>query len=92
MTISSADFFGLGVLVDRDAAAVVDDGDEVVRLDACDDCVADARQRLVDGVVDDLVIEVVQAALIGAADVHAGALANRLQPFEDLDRAGVVAA
>src|SRR5690348_1918078 len=31
-----------------------------------------------------------QAANIGAADVHAGALAYRLQPFENLDLAGAV--
>ena len=54
--------------------------------------VAVAGQRLVDGVVDDLLDEVVQAALAGRADVHAGALADRLEPLEHLDRAGVVGA
>ena len=33
----------------------------------------------------------VERALVGAADVHAGAAADRLQPFEHLDRGGVVA-
>ena len=51
-----------------------------------------AGQRLVDGVVDDLPHQVVQAALAGGADVHAGALADRLEPLEDLDRGGVVLA
>jgi hypothetical protein len=42
-----------------------------------------AGQRLVDGVVDDLVDEVVKAPDAGRADVHAGALADRLQALED---------
>ena len=48
--------------------------------------VAVAGQRLVDGVVDDLVDEVVQAALTGGADVHAGALADGVETLEDGDR------
>ena len=56
------------------------------------DPVAVAGQRLVDGVVHDLPHQVVQAALAGGADVHAGALADRLEALEDLDRAGVVGA
>jgi hypothetical protein len=48
-----------------------------------------ASQRLVDGVVDDLVDHVVQArAVIGVADIHAGALAHRLQALENLDAGG----
>ena len=54
------------------------------------DPVAVAGQRLVDGVVDDLPDQVVQAALAGGADVHARTLADRLEALEDLDRAGVV--
>ena len=49
-----------------------------------------AGQRLVDRVVDDLPDEVVQAALAGRADVHAGALAHRLEALEDGDLARVV--
>ena len=41
-------------------------------------------------VVDDLVDQVVEAALVGGADVHAGAAAHRLQPFQHLDIAGGV--
>jgi hypothetical protein len=39
-----------------------------------------AGERLVDGVVDHLVDEVVQAAQAGRPDVHAGTLADRLEP------------
>ena len=50
-------------------------------------------QRLVDRVVDDLVDHVVQpGAVIGVADVHAGALAHRLEALEDLDALFVVRA
>ena len=56
------------------------------------DAVAVAGDRLVDGVVDDLVDEVMETARAGRADVHAGALANRLQPLEDGDVLGAVGA
>jgi hypothetical protein len=34
---------------------------------------------------------VVKRALVGPADVHAGPAAHRLEPFEHLNRRGVVA-
>ena len=46
-----------------------------------------AGQRLVDGVVDDLVDHVVQAgAVVGVADIHARPLAHGVEALEDLDR------
>ncbi len=78
--------------VDRDAPAVVADLDAAVGHDRDLDAVAEAGQRLVDGVVNDLPHQVVQAALTGRADVHAGALADRLEPLQHLDGAGVVGA
>jgi hypothetical protein len=77
---------------DRDAAAVVGDGDRVVRVDRHLDGGGVAGESLVDGVVDDLPDEVVQTALTGRADVHARTLANRLETLEDGDVLGVVAA
>ena len=83
----------LRVLVDRDAAAVVDDGDRLVRVDRDRDVVAVAGERLVDGVVDDLVDQVMEAARAGRADVHARPLAHRVEAPEDRDLArGVVGA
>ena len=78
--------------VDRDAATVVGDLDGAVGEDRDLDAVAVAGQCLVDRVVHDLLHQVVQAALAGGADVHARALADRLETLEDLDRAGVVVA
>ena len=42
------------------------------------------RQRLVNGIIYDLIYAVVQAVDIGGADVHAGPLAYGLQPFQHL--------
>jgi hypothetical protein len=78
------------VLVDRDAAAVVDHPDPAVGGQGDVDPRAVAGQGLVDGVVDDLVHEVVQAPRPGRPDVHPRSLADRLKPFEDGDRFGGV--
>ncbi len=79
-----------GVRVDGDAAAVVDHAHAAVGEKGDEDRVGVAGQRLIDGVVDDLVDEVVQSAGSGRADVHAWALAHGLESFEDLDRVGAV--
>ena len=77
--------------VDGDAAAVIGD-DEVSGLFQLHlDEARVARHRLVHGVVDHLGEEVVQGALVGAADIHAGPAPDRLQPLQDLDRRGIVA-
>jgi hypothetical protein len=82
----------LGHRVDRDAAAVVRDGDRVVRMDDDLYLIGLAGERLVDGVVDDLVDQVVEAAGAGRADVHAGALADGLEALQDGDVLGGVGA
>jgi hypothetical protein len=76
--------------VSRDASSVVLDAHTAVGQEDDVDRVGVAGQSLVDGVVDDLVDEVVQAALAGRADVHARPLAHGLQALEDRDRARVV--
>ena len=81
-----------GVLLDRDTTAVVTHSAASVVQQFDLDGVAVARQGLVDGVVDDLVDQVVQAALTGGSDVHAGTLANRLETFQHRDLPGIVGA
>ena len=49
-----------------------------------------AGDRLVHGVVEHFRHQMVQRALIGAAHIHAGALAHRLEAFEHLDGGGVI--
>src|SRR5699024_7697702 len=79
-----------GVDVHGDATGVVDDLHGAVRPQGYFDGVAVAGHGLVHGVVDDLLDHVVQTALTGGADVHAGALAHRLEPLEDGDVRGLV--
>ena len=66
------------------------DGDRAVDVDRDVDLIAEAGQRLVDRVVDDLVDQVMQAGGPGRADVHRRPLADGLEPFEDLDLVGAV--
>ena len=81
---------GISLDVHGDAAAIVRDLNDVALQDLDLDVVAVTGQSLVDGVVHDLVHQMVQAALAGGADIHTGALAHCLQAFQDLDLAGVV--
>ncbi len=76
--------------VDRDAAAVVADGNGAIDMDGDVDGLAIAGQMFVDRVVQHLEDAVVQAPFIGVADVHAGAFAHRLQPLQFIDFGGVV--
>ena len=76
--------------IDRDAAAVVDHGQAVAGLQDDLDPAGMARDRLVHAIVDDLGGEVVKRARVGAADIHAGAAANGLQPLQHLDGGSVV--
>ena len=79
--------------VDRDAAAVVAHGDRIVRIEHHLDRRGVTGKRLVDRVVDDLVHHVVQAgAVVGVADIHARALAHRVEAAEDFDLFGGVVA
>ncbi len=75
----------LGVLVGRDAAAVVLDAARAVVQDRDLDAVAVPGEGLVDRVVDDFVDEVVEARRAGGADVHTRSLPDRLETLEDGD-------
>ena len=82
----------LAVDVGRDAAAVVDDLAAAVGQQGDVDAGGVAGHGLVDGVVDDLPDEVVEAGRAGAADVHAGPLPDRFEALEDLHVLGPVGA
>ena len=81
---------GAGVNIGGNAPAVVGDRAGAIVVEHDQDLVAVARQRFVNGVVDHLVHQVVQTPGTGGADVHPRALANGLQPFENLDLLGAV--
>ena len=78
------------VHVDRDASAVIDDGDGIVTMNGDFDFGAEASHGLVDRVVDDLPHQVVQARRAGRTDVHAGTDADGLKTLKDLDLASTV--
>ncbi len=78
------------VHIDRDAAAVVHDGNRVVGMDRDLDARAEAGHGLVDRVVDDLPHKVVQAGRARGTDIHTRADANGLEALEDLDLASTV--
>ena len=79
------------VNVGRDATPVVAHRAGAVRIERDDHLFGEAGERLVDGVVDDLVHHVVQAGtVVGVADIHARPLAYGVEAFEDLDRFRIV--
>ena len=80
----------LGVLIDRDAAAIVGDGDGVVGVNGHLDMAAVTGQSLVDRVVHNLVNQVMETARARGADIHARTFANRFKAFEDLNVRAVV--
>jgi hypothetical protein len=74
-----------------DAAPVVFDRDRAVGIEFDQHQIAMPGQRLVDGIVRHFEHHVVQArAIIGVADIHAGALAHGIKALEDLDLIGAI--
>jgi hypothetical protein len=78
------------VRVDRNAAAIVGDGECAVAGKLHLDEGGVTRQSLVHGVVDHLGEQVMERLLVGAADIHAGPPAHRLQTFQHLNVVGGV--
>src|SRR6266567_549833 len=78
------------MLINWNATATIADGHPVVFVDNDIYALAGTGHGLINAVVDDLVNEVVQTALVRAADVHAWTAANRFQALENLDVAGGV--
>ena len=89
MMTSSADFFlnfGCGSTGMPRPLSVTVRKPSSSKLDL--DAVGVARDRLVHGVVEHLGEEVMHRLLVGAADIHAGAPAHRLEPLQHLDVGG----
>ena len=74
----------------RDAAAIVLNGDGAVRVDGDPNVFTMTGKVLVDRVVHHFKHAVVQAALIGIADVHAGSEPDGFEAFEFLNLIGTV--
>ena len=82
--------FCLLVDIDGNAAAVVDDAHAIAGQERDLDVIGEAAHGLVARVVEDLPDQMMQAVRTGRADVHARALADRLEALQDLDRVGAI--
>ena len=71
--------------IDRDAAAVIGDGQKSIGAQFHLDEGGVSRQRLVHRIIDDFGEQMMQRLFVGAADIHAGTPAYRLQSFQHLD-------
>ena len=78
-------FSRLGLNVHGDTAAIIHHGDGVAFVDGHGNFRAVARQSLVDGVVYDLVYQMVETGGGSGADIHTGTLPDGFQAFQHLD-------
>ena len=79
------------VFAHRHAAAIVADGQPVAALQMDIDAGGMAGHRLIHRIVEDLGRQMMQRPLVGAADIHARPVPDRLQPFKNLDIGSVIA-
>jgi hypothetical protein len=79
------------MLIRRNPAAVILHRDRVVVVDRDGDLATEARERLVDRIVHDLVHEVMETVGSGRSDVHRRSFADRFEAFQHLDGTRVVA-
>ena len=80
------------MFINRNAAPVIRDREAIAFIKPHLNPRGMACHSLVHRVVEHFGSEVVERAFIGSADIHAGAAANRLKPFENFDGRGIVIA
>ena len=73
------------MLIDRYASTVVDDPQGTVRQNCDFDSIAITGKCFVDGVVNNLVNEVMKASFCSGTDVHSRSFANGLEALENLN-------
>jgi hypothetical protein len=78
--------------LDRNAPTVVDHRNAVVLVNGNLDSRAKSRHSFIDGVVDNLVNEVVQPVGPGRPNVHRRTFPYRVEALENLDGSGVIRA
>jgi len=80
-----------GVNAGRDAATIILYRDRAIGVERDVDPVAMPGERFVDRVVGNLEHHMVEArSVVGIADIHAGAFADRVEALEHLDRIGAI--
>ena len=77
-----------GMRIDGNAAAIVADHQHVALFQFHLDAAGMAGHCFVHGIVEDFRSQVMQRGDVGAADIHAGAAAHRLKPFQHFDVLG----
>jgi len=80
----------LRVLVNGDAAAVVFDGAGAIDVESDFDPVAETGEMFVYRIVEDLINAMMEAALVGVTDVHAGAFPHGFEALKLIDLGGIV--
>ena len=81
----------LGVRIDRDSAPVIGHGDRAVLVHHDIDAVGVTGHGLIHRVVENFGEQVMQRAVVRAADIHARPFAHRFEAFKDLDILGGIA-
>ena len=76
---------GRGMYVHRDTPPIVGNRDQPIGIQRDRNRGTKPGHRLIHGVVQNFIDQMMQAALIGTADVHPGPDANCFQSFQDLD-------
>ena len=75
---------------DRNAAPVIDHCDRLIRVQVDPDMRTGAGQRLIHGIVHDLIDQVMQSSRGSGPDIHAGSLADSFQSFQYLYLIGTI--
>ena len=78
--LGSGNFFRL-MNVHRNTPAIIDNGNAIIDVNRHIDFVAVTCQSFIDGVVDDLIDEVVKSPFAGVTDVHSRTLSDSFQAF-----------
>lgn len=76
--------------IDGDAAAIVTDRQAITRAQRYLDPGGMAGDRLVHRIVQHFGGEMMQRALVRAADIHSGTAADGLEPLQHLDRGSII--
>ena len=69
----------------RNAAAVISDGQAAIGVQADINAAGVTGNGFIHRVIENFSRHVMQGTIIGAADIHTGAAADRLKPFQHLD-------
>ncbi|MNC19049.1 hypothetical protein D3C75_669740 [compost metagenome] len=83
-------FLQLHILADRNTPPVINYSNTVIFMNNHLNPVAKTCQRLIDTVIDNLPDQMMQTLGAGRADVHAGTLPDRFQPFKHLNLALII--